>query len=134
MLESRAACAQPCCAAYDMEDAMILNNAGLDRGLARGYVYKTEVLDLRQAGTAQHFAVPKPRAGRAAATAAGVDQKPHTIFGQKFPQNVSVKASGSACAALKGSPQLPCSPYCLAAACCLLASSRLCSVRVAGRS
>ena len=70
---------------------MILNKAGLDRGLARGYIYKTEILDLKAQKTPQLFAPPKPRAGRAPATASGADERPHTIFGQRFPQNIATK-------------------------------------------
>lgn len=33
---------------YDMEDAMILNAAGVERGLAHGMVYKTSTLDLEE--------------------------------------------------------------------------------------
>jgi len=35
---------------YDMEDAMILNKAAVDRGLAHGSVIKTEAFDLRDEG------------------------------------------------------------------------------------
>ena len=33
---------------YDMEDAMILNKAAVDRGLAHGSLIKTEVIDFGQ--------------------------------------------------------------------------------------
>ncbi|XP_071812043.1 DNA-directed RNA polymerase I subunit RPA2-like isoform X2 [Apostichopus japonicus] len=33
---------------YDMEDAMVLNKAALDRGFAHGQIYKTEVIDLKK--------------------------------------------------------------------------------------
>ena len=74
-----------------MEDAMILNKAGLDRGLARGYLYKTETLDLKKSRAAQQFAAPKSKPGRAPASAGGAEERPHTIFGQRFPQNVAVQ-------------------------------------------
>ncbi|MPC88634.1 DNA-directed RNA polymerase I subunit RPA2 [Portunus trituberculatus] len=31
---------------YDMEDAMVLNKCSMERGLAHGQIYKTEVVDL----------------------------------------------------------------------------------------
>lgn len=31
---------------YDMEDAMILNKSAVERGLAHGSLYKTEMIDL----------------------------------------------------------------------------------------
>lgn len=34
---------------YDMEDAMILNKASVDRGLAHATLYKTETIDLKDA-------------------------------------------------------------------------------------
>lgn len=33
---------------YDMEDAMIINKSSFERGFGHGYVYKTEVVDLRE--------------------------------------------------------------------------------------
>lgn len=33
---------------YDMEDAMVINKAALDRGFAHGQIYKTEVIDLKK--------------------------------------------------------------------------------------
>lgn len=33
---------------YDMEDAMVLNKCSMERGLAHGQIYKTEVVDLTQ--------------------------------------------------------------------------------------
>lgn len=72
-------------AAYDMEDAMILNKASIDRGLARGVVYKTETLDIRKSNPPQQFGAdlkpPPPRRFE--------EDKPSTIFGQKFPQNIA---------------------------------------------
>ena len=73
---------------YDMEDAMILNAASLDRGLAAGTVIKTEVLDAgpaiggggRGAGPATAFE-PEP-------AAAGAHRAPppgETAFGQTLP-------------------------------------------------
>lgn len=40
----------PCNAAagYDMEDAMILNKASVDRGFAHASIYKSSVIDLRE--------------------------------------------------------------------------------------
>ena len=73
---------------YDMEDAMILNAASLDRGLAAGIVIKTEVLDAgpavggggRGAGPATVFE-PEP-----AAAGAGRPPPPaETAFGQTLP-------------------------------------------------
>ena len=34
-------------AGYDMEDAMILNKAAVDRGLAHGTIFKTETVNLK---------------------------------------------------------------------------------------
>jgi DNA-directed RNA polymerase I subunit RPA2 len=34
---------------YDMEDAMILNKSAVERGLAHGFIYKTETINLKQA-------------------------------------------------------------------------------------
>jgi DNA-directed RNA polymerase I subunit RPA2 len=33
---------------YDMEDAMVINKASLERGLAHGTMYSTQVIDLDQ--------------------------------------------------------------------------------------
>ncbi|CAG2119497.1 unnamed protein product [Medioppia subpectinata] len=35
---------------YDMEDAMILNKASVERGFKHGSIYKTEIIDLREIG------------------------------------------------------------------------------------
>lgn len=45
---------------YDMEDAMILNKAAVDRGLAHGSLIKTEVLDLAafKSGPSDLFYLP----------------------------------------------------------------------------
>lgn len=40
--------ALPLPAGYDMEDAMILNRASVERGFAHAYLYKTEQIDLRE--------------------------------------------------------------------------------------
>ncbi|VUZ42261.1 unnamed protein product [Hymenolepis diminuta] len=36
---------------YDMEDAMVINKASYDRGIADACIYKTEIIDLRQYST-----------------------------------------------------------------------------------
>lgn len=41
---------------YDMEDAMILNKSSMERGLAHGTLYKTEMIDLKQEKTKSIFA------------------------------------------------------------------------------
>ena len=67
---------------------MILNRAAIDRGLARGYVYKTEVLDLKEEKGPVRFAVPRPKPQKGAPVSA---DKPSTIFGQKLPQNLATQ-------------------------------------------
>ncbi|XP_071484043.1 DNA-directed RNA polymerase I subunit RPA2-like [Diadema antillarum] len=43
---------------YDMEDAMIINKAGLERGFAHASIYKTEEIDLKQKTGDKRSAVP----------------------------------------------------------------------------
>jgi DNA-directed RNA polymerase I subunit RPA2 len=76
---------------YDMEDAMILNAAALDRGFAHGSVLKTEVLDVRDKdagrGGGSGAAVPGSRFQPEPA-AAGARRPPppaETAFGQTLP-------------------------------------------------
>ena len=75
---------------------MILNRAAIDRGLARGYVYKTEVLDLKEDKGPVRFAVPKAKPARGGPPS---DHRPSTIFGQIFPQNLATPVSRSSCRA-----------------------------------
>jgi len=63
---------------FDMEDAMILNAASLQRGLARGEIVKTEVLD---AGDADGAFGAEP----AAAAGARPPAPSETAFGQTLP-------------------------------------------------
>ena len=67
---------------------MILNKAAIDRGLARGYVYKTEVLDLKEEKAPVRFAAPRFRPQKGGPVS---QDRPSTIFGQKFPQNVATQ-------------------------------------------
>ena len=65
-----------------MEDAMILNKAAVDRGLAHGTVIKSETIDLRDdKGKHMYFATEAagPRDQHAA---------PVSALGQRFPQNI----------------------------------------------
>ena len=104
-------------AGYDMEDAMILNRAAIDRGLARGYVYKTEVLDLKEEKGPVRFAVPRPKPQKGAPVA---PDKPSTIFGQKFPQNLATQVQLHSC----GPNSLLC--------CCSSAATMPCYLGVTG--
>ena len=73
-------------AGYDMEDAMILNKAAVDRGLAHGSVIKTEAVDLR---------LDKGKEMRFIAEVAGprdTHAKPVAALGQALPQNVPSQA------------------------------------------
>ncbi|KAK9845769.1 hypothetical protein WJX81_002042 [Elliptochloris bilobata] len=75
---------------YDMEDAMILNAAAVQRGLAHGSLYKTETLDLSEdKGKQQVFAPEKARSPPPA-------ERPRGAFGQRFPQNVPAMPSSAA--------------------------------------
>lgn len=78
-----------------MEDAMILNRAGIHRGLARGTVYKNETIDLRRRNPPAFLGIdpnpPQQRFRGGFARAADSEERPKTIFGQKFPQNEPAK-------------------------------------------
>ena len=68
---------------------MILNKAAVDRGLGRGMVYKTEMIDLRKTNPPQSLGAdlspPPPNRKE--------EDRPATIFGQRFPQNVATPVS-----------------------------------------
>ncbi|KAK9786393.1 hypothetical protein WJX73_005626 [Symbiochloris irregularis] len=93
---------------YDMEDAMILNRAGIHRGLARGVVYKNETIDLRRRNPPAYLGIdPKPpaKAMRGGFARIGdAEERPKTIFGQKFPQNEPSKAESAAVSQKKVQP------------------------------
>jgi hypothetical protein len=73
-----------------MEDAMILNKAGVDRGLAHGTVIKSESVDLRD-DKGRDMVFGTERAGPRDSHVA-----PESALGQKFPQNVPGQPGGQA--------------------------------------
>jgi len=84
---------RPSDAGYDMEDAMILNKSGVDRGLAHGTVIKSEHVDLRD-DKGRHMVFGAEKAGPRDAHVA-----PESALGQKFPQNVPGRPGGQAATA-----------------------------------
>lgn len=81
---------------------MILNRAAIHRGIARGTVYKNETIDLRRKNPPAHLGIdPKPparpmRGGFLASVREG-EERPSTIFGQRFPQVVPSKVRKATC-------------------------------------
>lgn len=75
---------------YDMEDAMILNKSSVERGLAHGSLYKTEMINLKEEKDGKSIFAPAP--DRRAESS--IPERMTGAFGQKFPQNApSIKGS-----------------------------------------
>jgi DNA-directed RNA polymerase I subunit RPA2 len=77
---------------YDMEDAMILNAASVQRGFASGSVIKTETLDVRDArggGSGKPTAVFAPDLSADKKGGHAPPSRPSTAFGQDLPAPVA---------------------------------------------
>lgn len=76
---------------YDMEDAMILNKSSVERGFAHAYLYKTEVVNLKneKGGADMKFSVEMTRGNSRPM------DKPVGAFGAAYPQMIAAQNSSS---------------------------------------